>query len=76
MIPQNGIVLFLVSYPLFSGFGIYPIEGTAIFHSDQLHAAICSPKFNLSYSISMASCYNFRTYGPAHIKNNSDNSFQ
>ena len=24
----------------------YPIEGTAIFHSDQLQAVVCSPKFN------------------------------
>ena len=27
----------------------YPIEGTAIFHSDQLHAAVCSPKFNFIF---------------------------
>ena len=40
MLLHNGIVLFL------GALDFDPIEGTAIFHSDQLHTAVCSPEFN------------------------------
>ena len=50
MLSHTGIVLVLhrwhIHYILVLDY--YPlIEGNAIFHSDQLHAAIYSPKFNL-----------------------------
>ena len=70
-IPHNGIVLFLGGiifwYWIFILLKVLP----------SFTVISCTQLFVLQNLISSCSvsCYHFRTYDPAHIKNNSDNSF-